>query len=152
VHGGHCVLGEVVDAQMRLSDVGQIAETFWVQVPERFLHVSIDQWIVMPNHVHAIIMIHDPPVDRRGAVVAPGGDKEARPTLGQIVAYYKYQTTGQINDRRGYDPMRFWQRGFYDHILRNQRALEAIRKYMIDNPPNWELDQDHPNHFSGARR
>jgi REP element-mobilizing transposase RayT len=152
VQGGHCVLGKVVDAQMWLSDLGQIAETFWAQVPERFPHVSIDQRIVMPNHVHAIILIHDPSVDRRGAVIAPGRDKDARPTLGQIVAYYKYETTVLINARRGYDPAPFWQRSFYDRILRNPRALDAIRQYIVDNPPNWELDRDHPDNRPDTRK
>jgi REP element-mobilizing transposase RayT len=160
VHGGVCASGEVVDAQMRLSDLGQIADAFWTQVPQRFPDVSIDQRIAMPNHAHAIILIHDPRMDRRGGVLPPSehedrgptATKEKRPTLGQTVAYYKYQTTAQINDQRGYNPARFWQRGFHDHGLRNRRALQAIRKYIVDNPRNWELDRDDPDNVSGGHR
>jgi REP element-mobilizing transposase RayT len=163
VQGGHCVLGDVVDGHVRLTDLGQIADAFWDQVPERFPHVSIDQKIVMPNHVHVIIVIHDPLIDRTGEREDPASTTGAvapadtptdgkRPTLGQIVAYYKHQTTVRINERCGNDPARFWQRSFYDQIIRNRRALDAIRKYIADNPPNWELDRDHPDNLPGTRK
>jgi hypothetical protein len=72
--------------------------------------------------------------------------------LGQIVAYYKYQTTVQINERCGYEPARFWQRSFYDQVVPNRRALDAIRQYIADNPFNWELDRDHPDNLSNTHK
>lgn len=146
VRDGECVLGDVVDGHMQWTALGRIVNDFWAQVPVRFPHVSIDQQIVMPNHAHAIIIIHE---GAEGAITAP---RQNRPTLGQIVAFYKYETTTQINDLCGNDPMPFWQRSFYEHIIRNQRALEAVRKYIADNPFNWELDQDHPNNMFSARK
>ena len=222
VRDGACVLGDVVEGRVQLTEVGDIAYRHWAQVPARFPHVSIDGMVVMPNHVHAIVMIHEgaeegaekgamtapqqpddgrggvippqtapqqpddgrggvippqaapqQPNDRRGGVIPPhpapqprnvgrggvlppcipSGDptQRERPTLGQIVAYYKYETTRQINDLCGNDPMPFWQRSFYDHIIRDRRGLDAIRKYIADNPLHWERDRDHPWNASRAR-
>jgi hypothetical protein len=67
-----------------------------------------------------------------------------RPTLGQIVAYHKYETTKRINALRNMTGVRFWQRGFYDHIVRSQRELDAIRLYTVNNPLEWALDRDNP--------
>ena len=89
------------------------------------------------------------PTDVAPADTPPTGE---RPTLGQIVAYYKYETTVQINEQCGYDPARFWQRSFYDQIIRNRRALDAVRQYIADNPPNWELDRDHPNNLPSTQK
>ena len=164
VQGRECVLGDVVDGEMRLSGLGQTVHGFWSQVPIHFPSVSVDAFVVMPNHVHATIMISDPrdrggttpPLQQtryhcRGAVIAPSPpqSRTTRPTLGQIVAYYKYQTTKKINQIRDSTP--FWQRGFYDRIIRNDRDLDVIRHYIVDNPLKWELDRDHPENIGTAQ-
>ena len=87
------------------------------------------------------------PGDGRGGITPP---LRNGPTLGQVVAYYKYETTKQINDLFGNDPMPFWQRSFYDRIIRNRRVQDAVGKYIAGNPRNWELDQDHPNNVLSA--
>lgn len=141
VRDRECALGDVSDGEVMLSDFGQIARDFWSQVPAHFPNVSIDTFIVMPNHVHAIVVIHDP--DRctgRGEVTSP----LRRPTLGQIVAYYKYQTTKQLNRIRDTPSTPFWQRNYYERIVRNDRELTAIRVYIAQNPRKWESDRDHP--------
>jgi putative transposase len=87
----------------------------------------------------------------RGAVAAPNGEPTllarttlARPTLGQIVAFYKFQTTKIINEMRDAPGARFWQRNFYDTIIRNQRQLDALREYIHQNPARWALDTENP--------
>jgi putative transposase len=162
-----CVLGDVVDGKMALSDFGQIAHHFWTQVPDHFPNTSVDTFIVMPNHIHAVVIINDPSrrgevtgevisplqhnaVTDTGAVTAPL--QIDRPTLGQIVAYYKYQTTKQINQIRDNPGVPFWQRSFYDHIIRNDRELNAIRRYIADNPLKWELDRDNPKNIGASQR
>jgi len=162
VRDRECTLGNVVDGRARTTEYGRVAHDFWVQVPIHFVNVSIDTFVVMPNHVHTIIAIGDPP-HRRGGVTPPlrtaaspqpgvGTTPLRRPTLGQIVAYYKYQTTKLINQIRGNPGTPFWQRSFYDHIIRNDRELNAIRQYIADNPLKWELDQDNPMNIRIARK
>jgi putative transposase len=137
VRDRECVLGGVVNGEMRMAEYGRIVHDFWAQVSVHFSNVSIDTFVVMPNHVHAIIVIHEP---RRGGVTPP----LRKLTLGQIVAYYKYQTTKQINKIRDNAGTPFWQRSFYDHVIRHHRELDAVRQYIADNPLKWELDQDNP--------
>jgi hypothetical protein len=99
-------------------------------------------------------LIAPPPQNEhgRGAVAAPNGEPTllarttlARPTLGQIVAFYKFQTTKIINEMRDAPGARFWQRNFYDTIIRNQRQLDALREYIHQNPARWALDTENPN-------
>ena len=100
-HKRECVLGEVVDGVMILNDWGIVADRFWGEVSAHFHGVAVDAHVIMPNHVHANIVIVNDPI-RRGEVASPtltAGDTQGgetpplQPTLGQIVAYYKYQTT-----------------------------------------------------------
>ena len=145
VRDWECVLGDVVDGEMQMAEYGRVAHNFWAQVPVHFPNVSIDTFVVMPNHIHAIILIHEP---REGGDTPP----LRRPTLGQIVAYYKYQTTKQINVIRDNAGTPFWQRSFYDHIIRHPRELDAVRQYIANNPLKWELDRDNPINIQSYRR
>ena len=137
VHRYACVLGEVLDGDVALTNLGRVASDYWRHVPQNFQDVSIDEFVVMPNHVHAIIFIFE----RRGGVTPP----LQTPTLSQIIAYYKYQTTKQINQIRQQIGESFWQRSFYDHIVRNDKELQLIRNYIVNNPLKWELDEYYPN-------
>ena len=133
VHRYACVLGEVLDGDVALTNLGRVASDYWRHVPQNFQDVSIDEFVVMPNHVHAVVIISE----CRGGVTPP----LRTPTLGQIVAYYKYQTTKQINQIRQQIGSSFWQRSFYDHIVRNDEELRRIRNYIVNNPLKWELDE-----------
>jgi REP element-mobilizing transposase RayT len=167
-----CELGDIIDGEMRLSQFGQVALDFWAHIPAHFPNVEVDKFIIMPNHVHAIIVIKggrgdvssppsrdvsSPPSRDVSSppsrdVSSPPSDGEIPPipfaTLGQIVGYYKYQTTLRINQLRDNAGTPFWQRGYYERIIRNQRALQNIQDYILENPLNWELDQENP----GVRR
>ena len=99
------LFGRVVDGAMRLSESGKIAHEFWNEVPSHFPNVKIDTSVAMPNHVHAIIVICDDrsPTDVCEGTSPPqekGRIRKRKPTLGQIVAYYKYQTVKLINQMR----------------------------------------------------
>ena len=168
-----CALGEVVDGEMALNACGRIADGFWTDVADHFGNAYVDAKVVMPNHVHAIIMIVEPDDnDRRGAVPAPVfretqggglartagtpplrrevGDSafNGRATLGQIVGYYKYQTTKRINALRGTPGGSFWQRNFHEHIVRNEHDLDKVREYIDTNPLRWEFDRENPAVFA----
>jgi len=160
VHGGECLLGTVVDQEMQLSELGQIANDFWAQVQAHFPNVSIDTFGIMPNHLHVIVAIHSPsevaesteenkatlPLQKTpdDAIADATFSHPERPTLGQIIAYYKYQTTKRINQQRGTPGVTFWQRNYWEHTIRNEQALDRIREYIENNPARWEQDQLHP--------
>ena len=158
VREGECLLGEVVGAEMRFNEFGRIAHEFWADVPVHFPNVSVDSFVIMPNHLHSIVVIREeggetPPLqdrDRRGAETAPSAASASpqsrikRPTLGQIVGYYKHETTRQINQVRESAGVVFWQRNYWEHVIRSEESLNRIREYVQTNPERWLEDQLHP--------
>ena len=169
-HERECVLGDVVDGVMILNDWGIIADRFWDEVSAHFRGVAIDAHVIMPNHVHADIVIVQNPI-RRGEVSSPalattraaiqgggtppalattraaiqgGGTPPLQPALGQIVAYYKYQTTKAINLMRDMPGAKFWQRNYWEHVIRNDAEMSRILEYIETNPARWSNDQLYP--------
>jgi putative transposase len=122
VQGHECILGSILDEEMQLSPQGKIAETCWHQIQEHFPNVALDAFICMPNHIHGIIYLYDA---SRGEVTSP----LPLPTLGKVVAYYKYQSTKQMNTITGNIGVKIWQRNYYEHIIRNSKELGNVRRY-----------------------
>jgi putative transposase len=154
-HEHECVLGEVVDDVMILNDWGIVTNQFWNEVAAHFRGVAIDAHVIMPNHAHAnIVIVSDN--TRRGEVSSPsaatiratepgGVSPPLQPALGQIVSYYKYQTTKAINLMRGMPGAKFWQRNYWEHVIRNEAEMDRIREYIETNPARWSDDQLHPD-------
>ena len=93
------------------------------------------------NHFHGIVVLLDN--DSRGdSRIAPTSEK--RKSLGRIIGAFKTVSTKRINELRGIRGMQFWQRNYYEHVIRNERSLNAIRRYIHDNPLLWYLDEDNP--------
>lgn len=142
---GKLILGKVVEDEMVLNKYGQIVEQSWNELLNHFLNMKIDWFVVMPNHIHGIIALDD---DGRGGVPPPMGDSALggsplkKPKLGQMVAFFKYQTTKLINTIRSTPGMRIWQRNYYEHVIRNEDKLNKIRYYIQTNPLKWHLDRE----------
>ena len=141
---------------MRLNGAGQMAESVWAALPERFPAVRLDAFVVMPNHVHGIIVIdHSATVnttERATTRVAPTGAPDAgrRIALGDVVGAYKSVTTVEYTRgvaAHGWPRFRgrLWQRNYYEHIIRDDRSLERIRAYILDNPARWPTDPENPS-------
>ena len=246
VQGRQCLFGDVVDGEMRLNDAGEMVHRLWEELPGRFPSIIMDTFVVMPNHIHGIIILDNPvgPRDRPvgvplvgtqgpgtratadtdtgvdtdgGPVGVPlvgaqdpgtratadtdtGVDTDGRPVgvplvgtqgpgtratadtdtgadtdgspgtrankdtrattrvaptggrgfgLGNVVGAYKSLTT--VEYARGVKAMnwppfhgRLWQRNYYEHIVRSQEDLERVRRYILDNPPQWPFDSENP--------
>lgn len=148
-----CLLGHVVDGEMQLNVCGHIVDDFWEMVPAHFAGgartlVAVDAHVTMPNHIHAIVVITGAGEDGEGAATAPLRRTDtmiARPKLGRIVAFFKYQTTKMINEVQDTPGARFWQRNHWEHVIRDERAYRKIRQYVENNPARWELDRLHPD-------
>jgi REP element-mobilizing transposase RayT len=158
--------GQVIEQEMNLSPIGQIADQFWQEIPEHSNGVcSLDLYIVMPNHVHGIIVIDntDTPVEALHDAVETLHDvvetlhdvvetlhcnvstmmSDISPragSLGAMIRSYKAAVTSWC--RQNQFPNFGWQTRFHDHIIRNERELNAIRRYILDNPANWSRDQE----------
>ncbi|HPL79981.1 MAG TPA: transposase [Burkholderiaceae bacterium] len=134
-------LGEVVDGEMQMSHVGCMADMACCWLAGQYAYVHLDAYIVMPNHVHAILWIIDELVQ---AACGPHPRPAKRKPLGRLVGAFKTVSTNWANHFRGTPGEPLWQRNYYEHIVRTERALKAIRRYIIENPLRWELDRYNP--------
>ncbi len=151
----------------------RVAETMWQRIPRHFPHVTLDEWVVMPNHIHGILVITDDarrgeasqqtdfstdraaqdgalseknPPSREASPLPPVGPSPG--SLGAIVGNFKSVATRRINRIRHSPGTLVWQRNYYEHIIRNERELNAIRQYIRHNPARWAEDAENP---AGAR-
>ena len=134
--GREPLLGEVVAGDMHLSQAGRAALEAWAALPLRFPAVDLDAFVVMPNHVHGILVLGGAPD------LAPD---IARPNLAVVMRAFKSVSGIQGNRALGRTNQPFWQRSYHDRIIRNTRELALIRKYIADNPARWETDIDNPS-------
>ncbi len=137
-----CNLGRVEDGRVILSEWGHIVSETWEWIPSRYPYVDLDDSVVMPDHLHGILIIN--PVFRRGVSRnAPTEPPKIKP-LGQLIGAFKTVSTKKINEMRGTPGSAFWQRNYYEHIIRNQQDLNRIRAYIRNNPLRWWLDREDP--------
>lgn len=140
-------LGSVIDGKVVLNPCGKIVEATWLKIADIRRHLSMDEYVVMPNHVHGIIMIHTRP-ENVGAThwVAPTNESDrphgpAPNSLGAIIGQFKAAASKRINARRGTPGQPVWQRNYYEHIVRNDPSLNRVREYIHYNPRRWRLDR-----------
>jgi REP element-mobilizing transposase RayT len=126
-HDRACVFGQIAEGEMQLSLAGQMTAQCWLELPERFPSVELDEYVVMPNHVHGIIRITD------GNAV----------DLGEIVRTFKAVTSRNVR-LSGLSTFG-WQRNYHDHIVRNEDDLNSIREYIVYNPARWAEDEENTN-------
>jgi putative transposase len=167
------LFGEMVHGEMRLNDAGKMVYDVWNDLPAFYPGVQTDAFIVMPNHIHGIIILvgADPRVCPGQPSVGvgpcaypdscprayPGQPQEmgqpqgVAPTMGlpDVVHRFKTMTTKRYADgvkRLGWEPFRgrLWQRNYYEHIIRNEESLNRIREYILTNPMRWALDHENP--------
>ena len=140
------LFGEICEADIQLSPIGNIAKQYWEEIPRHFTYALLDEYIFMPNHMHGIIRIeYDNNEYCRNAInrvpTGCGGITEqynsmGKQTLGEIIRWFKGRSTYEIH--KLFPTIEIWQPRFYDHIVRNEHDLERIRKYIILNPKRWE--------------
>ncbi len=158
------LFGEIADGQMILNDVGQIALETWSAIPEHFPNVCLDEFVIMPNHIHGIVGIELPTVGARHASPLRRDDEILREaqrelavsknkvaqsvrhgvvaqSLGAIIGSFKAAVTKRARAASSNPDLQIWQRGFHDHVVRDTVDLERIRTYISANPLGWHLDE-----------
>lgn len=141
--------GEVKNEKMYLSDIGRIIEDEWLKTGQIRKNVKLDKFVVMPNHIHGILVIGDENYRvealRRNASTASdknnfmSGISPKPNSLSEIIRSFKSVCTKKICK---INPTFAWQSRFYDHIIRNEKSLNNIRQYIIDNPKKWWRDRN----------
>ncbi len=156
-----CLLGEVVDGEMRPNQFGCIVKATWNELPHHYPGVGCDAFVVMPNHIHGVIGLVDDDgggandvgaglKPARGVVAGPNsvraGLKPAptRPGLPEIIRAFKTFSARRVNELRETLGVPIWQRNYYEHIIRDEESLNRIRHYIADNPTRWEFDPENP--------
>jgi putative transposase len=130
--------------------------SWWIKIPDKFIDIKLDVFVIMPNHIHGIIFINNNSVqdDPRVSPKREEGNHMGLPLhnetkLPEIIRWFKTMTTNEYirnvkqNDWHPFDK-KLWQRNYYEHIIRSEKSLEAIRKYIIENPLKWEVDEENP--------
>lgn len=142
--GRRCIFGAVRGETLHHGAAGRAATTLWSAMPRSFPYVTLDDFVVMPNHVHAVLHIRDESSsaallasDGRGSFTSPTA------TLGSVVRSYKIGVTRWMRERGYLGDV--WQRGYYDRVVRGHDDLLRIRNYIAANPGRWLEDDLNPS-------
>ena len=135
--------GTIVEGELQLNSLGQLVGDEWQRLAIARANVKLDRFVVMPNHLHGLIRIgeeheHDSrhvPEAETGPVSMQAG------SLGAIVGQFKAAVSRRAKAEGIAGDTRIWQRGYYDHIVRDQRSLNEIRRYILENPGRWHDDR-----------
>ncbi|MFH1855730.1 MAG: transposase [Candidatus Omnitrophota bacterium] len=124
---------------MKLNNIGLIVEDELKNTEYIRNEIKLDNYVIMPNHIHAIIIIQR--ILTGGWPAAPTDKINRKQTLSSFVAGFKSAATKRINALRGTPKQPVWQRSFYDHVIRNDESLNEIREYIVNNPAKWDEDE-----------
>ncbi len=151
-----CLFGEIVEGHMIVNEAGKIIVRWWDETKNKFPNIELDEFVIMPNHVHGIIAIvgadlrvcpdstEQDTTDKR----SKQGEHIGSP-LQEIIQWFKTMTTNEYIQgvKSGIFPpfkKRLWQRSFYDHVIRDEQSLNDVREYIQNNPLDWKLDENNP--------
>ncbi len=137
-----CLFGDMVDGGMRLNKFGYIVHEEWEKSVEIREEIELDAFVVMPNHIHGVVIITVGNVGATGRSPLRSGPPKR--SLGALVGGLKSAVTKRINDLRGTPGIPIWQPNYYEHIIRNAESLTRIRQYIFDNPARWAFDRENP--------
>lgn len=128
------LFGDIANETMQFNIFGNIAQYHWQHLSQHHSNIIIDESIVMPNHLHGIIILES----------STGSTK----SISEIIRGFKTFSVKAINKERGLRGVPVWQRNYYDRIIRNELELDRVRQYIINNPHNWDIDKNNQNQSS----
>ena len=127
-HEREHLFGDIVNETMELNIFGDIALSHWQQLEQHHSTIIMDELVVMPNHLHGIIILES--------------SIDYRKSISEIIRGFKTFSAKAINNERGVRGVPVWQRNYYDRIIRNELELDRVRQYIINNPRNWDADKN----------
>jgi putative transposase len=150
-HQRQCLFGEIVDGQVLVNGYGEAIREEWLWSARIRPEIRLDAFVVMPNHIHGIVIMGEPIVGAHGRAPLQRAPLRRVPlhraprSIGSFIAGFKSAVTRRINEIRGTPGLPLWQRNYYEHIIRDEEELNRIRQYIIDNPSRWEDDAENPD-------
>ncbi len=142
VKNKECFLADIVNGKIIPNEFGKIVESRWVWLRNQYPYVELDAFVVMPNHVHGLVRIVNPSVVT-GRDLSLLMIPEKIKSLSEIIGAFKMTSSKDIH-LAGF-PNFFWQRSFYEKIIRSEQEANAVRKYIRENHLNWEQDDENPD-------
>ncbi len=149
--------GEIQNGKMILNEYGKIAQKQWLWLAEQYDYVKLDEWIIMLNHLHGILIIENnniaPSVGtgrdlsllrRQCNIFSQQQTRKIKP-LSELIGAFK-TTSSKLIHQYGLSEFQ-WQKNYYDHIIRDEKSLDKIRKYIFENSLKWELDKNNPENL-----
>jgi putative transposase len=130
-HDREYLFGDIVDGSIELNEFGNIARSHWQQLARYHTNLVVDESIIMPNHLHGIMILES--------------STENTSSISEIIRGFKTFSAKAINKERGLRGVTVWQRNYYDRIIRNELELDRVRQYIINNPLNWDTDKNNQN-------
>jgi REP element-mobilizing transposase RayT len=168
------IFGLIEDGQTALNPIGEIARSCWMEMPGHFPGLILDQFVLMPNHLHGILTMEEQtdPISVGARYTSPlhptlqvPSESDSLPDrfietrrkqpkcypLGTIIGTYKSSASRAINRLRNTPGAPVWQRNYYERVIRSDAELHALREYIVNNPLKWDLDPDNfqPSHTYG---
>lgn len=128
------LFGDIFRGAIRLNRIGKIVDNNWRMIETLHKGIELDEYIIMPNHIHGIIIITEDYNETSHE------DDRTKMTLSKLIAQFKRQCTIDVKQKFNFTE-KLWQRSFYDRIIRNDKELYRIRKYIIQNPLKWEIEK-----------
>ncbi len=140
-----CIFGKVVEERTELNDLGKVVAGSWKWLARRYSYVELDEWIVMPNHFHGILLIRAAGGSRTAPTASDPVQRSRKiKPLGRLIGAFKTVSSTRISQLSSLSGSEVWQRDFYDHVIRDRADLLRIRQYIQENPMLWTEDPYNP--------
>jgi len=127
------LFGSIKNEKIVLNDLGLIANNTWLSIPQHFSNITLDEYVIMPNHMHGIFLYS---TDEEHKCE----DKKIAKSIGTFLQSYKATVTRESRSNRLRQNV--WQRNYYEHVIRNEDELSKTREYIKYNPLKWDLDRN----------
>jgi REP element-mobilizing transposase RayT len=138
------LFGEIHGSGVKLNAAGDVVVGAWMEIPERFVGVQLDSFVVMPNHFHGVIFILSGGVGNTKSKDSDEGAASSAPTLGKIMRAFKSISAIRVNEVLGRKGRAVWQRNYFERIVRRGKDLDDVRRYIAENPERWGEDEENP--------
>ena len=138
-----CLFGDVMDGNMVLNEWGMVVVESWQWLAIQYNYVKLDKWILMPNHLHGIIIINGRGGSRTAHTMRTAHTYVRKP-LGRLIGAFKTVSTKRINQIRKTPGATLWQRNYFERVIRNKNEWVKTKEYIQNNPILWVHDSNHP--------
>ncbi len=143
-----CLFGDIASGEIQLNSFGKIIQICWEEINMHFPHIITDEYIIMPNHIHGILVIQDETVgaNNYSPLLHGGKPRGTSKTIGSAIRGFKIGVTKLVKSNMTLENI--WQRNYYEHVIRDDEELNVVREYILNNPKRWEMDRENPEAVS----